>query len=94
MSQFEEITDANRSVCPYCSHSYKVESEDYSEDMEEVDCENCGMKYYLKQDISVTHTTKPDCALNEKEHEYELIVFGGEKIRSCKICGYLNFYRG
>ena len=86
-SKYEEQIDDNDSICPYCHDRYQVEAEDYDENEREVECDNCGKKYWLMESFSVTHNTRPDCQLNGTEHDFELITLrDGAKVFFCKIC--------
>ncbi len=87
MSKYEDQTDPNNSICPYCGGKYQVESEDYSEYEQEIICEECGKKYFLVQDISVFHDSRPDCSLNGDSHEYE--PGHNKHVKICKICGHV-----
>ena len=87
VSKFQDQIDSNDAICPYCEDSYHVESEDYDESEREETCENCGNKYWLYQSFSVDHCTRPDCELNGKSHEYELITLqNGKKVYFCLVC--------
>ena len=93
--QFEELSDNNEAICPYCNVSYQVETEDYDEDEREDTCENCGQKYWLSEYFSVTHNTRPDCELNGTEHNYEIITFSsGGKGQFCTVCNDCQIYKG
>ena len=85
MSKFEEHADPNNSICPYCSHSYQVESEDYNEDTREIECDDCGKKYLEHQVFAVETTTEPDCDLNKENHDY--VRVGERNLMKCSICG-------
>jgi hypothetical protein len=87
MSKYEEQYDHNNSICPYCKNRYQVEGEDYSEDIHDIECSECGKKYYLYQSFSVTHHTTPCCELNKEQHQFERIVFkDGKEADFCMIC--------
>ena len=77
--KYEAQYDANNSICPYCGERYQVESEDFSEDPYEIECESCGKKYWLVQQISISHKTTPDCHLNGDGH----VFIGGD---FCAVC--------
>ena len=79
---------SSNSICPYCLHGYQVECEDYNEDPHEVECDSCGMKYWLSQSFDVTHNTTGDCKLNGLEHEYKERTSArtGEKYWCCTQC--------
>lgn len=95
MSQYKSKNDNNDSICPYCGDRHKVESEDYEEFDHEIVCDECGMKYWLSSEITVTHTTIPDCALNGKEHDFELVALpSGKKAYFCKVCDKCRLYEG
>lgn len=84
MSRFQDQHHDSNSVCPYCGHSYQVESEDYSENTREDECSKCGKKYYLTQSFTVTHETRPDCVLNGAEHRW--IKGRSPGFESCEEC--------
>jgi len=88
MSQeFEEQSHHADAICPYCLSSYQVESEDYSEDIREEECEECGNTYWIEQSFSVETTTKPDCELNGASHKWELMTFAdGKSAFFCSVC--------
>jgi len=86
MSKYEEQYDGSDSICPYCKHSYQVESEDYSEESQEIQCDECGKKYYLHQYFSISHHSTPDCELNGEKHQFELIGLKNGSAYFCKIC--------
>ena len=86
-SKYDDKCDESNSICPYCENYYQVESEDYSEDTQEIECEYCGMKYYLHQSFSVTHHTTPDCELNGADHQFERVKLSdGTETNFCAIC--------
>lgn len=87
MPIYEEKIDDNDAICPYCEHRVHVEAEDYDEDCRQETCESCGKTYWLNENFSVTHTTRPDCGLNGQEHVYERITFkDGKQADFCTIC--------
>lgn len=75
-------------ICPYCKHTYKPSSEDYSEDEQTNECSECGKKYALRQSYTVTHIAAPDCKLNGIEHAWGILppVVGREHT-FCIECG-------
>lgn len=88
MSTYEDQSDSENAICPYCKHSYQVEGEDYNEDVREVECDECGKKYWLSQSFSVTHETRPDCIINGEIHAYKLKEFiAGTSAYFCEKCG-------
>lgn len=46
-------------ICPHCQHQYQPESEDFDEDEREEECSECGGLYLLRNEMSVTHYTRP-----------------------------------
>lgn len=89
-AKYEDQSDSTDSICPYCGDRYQVESEDYSEDRREVECDECGKKYWLEQSFTVTHQTSPDCALNGESHKFDRpYPKGAEKPTAyfCSVCG-------
>lgn len=86
-SKYEDQCHDTDAICPYCKGGYQVENEDYSEDVQEIECEECGMKYYLHQSYSVEHNTSPDCELNGEEHQYERVkLSNGRETSFCTVC--------
>lgn len=86
LPKYERRCDNNSSICPYCGVGYQVESEDYSEDTREIECDECGKKYFLHQSFSVYHHTKPDCILNGEEHQYRRVSIKGREAYFCSVC--------
>jgi len=89
MPEFEEQIDDDNATCPYCKESYQVEAEDYSEDERIEQCGGCGKKYELRQVFSVDHRTKPDCAINDKDHDWYIC----DSHRNLVLCGICETYR-
>ena len=79
---YAEQYDDDNTICPYCLASYQVEAEDFSEDPQEIECDECGKKYWLVQQISISHKTTPDCELNGEDHNF--IETGGGHY--CSVC--------
>lgn len=93
--KYEDQCDGNNSICPYCKEAYQVESEDYSEDTQEIECEGCGMKYYLHQSFTVEHHTTPDCELNGENHQFERVKLNNSKEADfCSVCYKCRSIRG
>ena len=87
MSKYTDTMDDAERKCPYCGYGYQPESEDYSEDCLDKECENCGMNYYLYDSFSVTHHAIPDCELNEQLHDYQPVELrDGKSHDFCTIC--------
>lgn len=80
----ETMDDCLR-ICPYCENSYQVESEDYSEDAREEECDHCGKKYYACDSFLVTHYAVPDCELNGEKHRWA--YDGNFNLQMCTRCG-------
>lgn len=88
MSKFDSTIDSEHMICPYCGHEHYVEAEDYSESGDVETCDDCGMKFHGAQSFSVDHTAKPDCELNEKQHQWEMIQLrDGKSHEFCSECG-------
>ena len=79
---YRAYSDDNNSICPYCGKHYQVEAEDYDEAPHEIECESCGQKYWLVQQISICHRTTPDCELNRESHVF--VTYGGGYF--CSVC--------
>lgn len=80
------LSDDANVICPYCKHEYQPEAEDYSESTREEECSECGKKYHVWQAFSVDHHTKPDCALNAEEHDWEVVSARHPDYQSCGKC--------
>lgn len=88
MSKFEEQVDDNNCICPYCKYAYQVECEDYSEDGTEEECGECGKMFWHEQTFSVSTHTKPNCALNDEEHDWQSVELRGNRFHDfCGTCG-------
>lgn len=85
-SQFKADCDDSVVRCPYCKHEYQPETEDYSEDTREEECSECGKKYHVWQAFRVDHHSKPDCALNGEEHEWDAVSARRPDYQSCGKC--------
>lgn len=83
---YEETMDSCNRICPYCGCSYQVESEDYSEDTREEECEECGKKYHSSDMFSVDHFARPDCVLNGDDHKWEPLPITGGHHDFCSVC--------
>lgn len=83
--QFRSGSDDDVVRCPYCKHEYQPESEDYSEDTRTQECDECGKKFHLYQDFTVTHCVKPDCELNGEQHKWDF-VRSSPDYQSCDVC--------
>ena len=87
IAKYGDQCDSNDSICPYCGDRYQVETEDYSEDMQEKTCDNCGKRYWLNQEFSVDHHTRADCELNDGKHIFERVTLqNGKEADFCVIC--------
>jgi len=86
MPEYQETWDDINRICPYCKHSYQVESEDYTEDTYEEECEECGKKFYSYDSFSVTHYANPDCELNGEDHKWESKSCGNGFHDFCSVC--------
>lgn len=87
MSKYENQFDSINAICPYCKNEYQVESEDYSESIRVEECDECGKKYHIYQELSVEHNTEPDCRINGEKHNYEHYK-GNYYI--CNVCGKME----
>lgn len=82
--EYERQRDSSDAICPYCQHSYQVETEDFSPTRRTETCDECGKKFYLEQEFTVDHITTPDCELNNQEHIY--IYFKDYNAEICATC--------
>ncbi len=84
--RYEEQCDGGDAICPYCKATFQPEAEDYSEDSREIECDECGKKYWLHQSFTVDHWTKPDCALNGEAHVWDSRARFPDS-HFCEVCG-------
>lgn len=91
----EETCNYEGLECPYCGHLNHVESEDYDEDYYFRECYECDKKFYASQSYSVSHNAKPDCELNQEQHDFEIHVreTDGFKYKVCLKCDKYVFDR-
>ena len=88
MAKFEDTLNDGVVECPYCGYIYQPELEDYDEEESEVECDECGNKFYTNKIFSVSHQAKPDCDLNGIKHNYELVnLNNGKHHPFCTVCG-------
>jgi len=85
-AQFRSSSDDDLVICPYCKHSYQPEAEDYSEDTREQECGECEKKFWLHQEITVSHCVKPDCELNGEQHQWDFVDSKRRDYQSCDVC--------
>ena len=57
--EYEQTSDSNNAVCPYCGHAYQVEAADYNAMGVEEDCGSCGRTYERHTEFDVTHYCTP-----------------------------------
>lgn len=88
VQKYDDQYDNNNSICPYCGDEYQVEAEDYSEEPRAVQCQECMMMYYLRQNFEVTHIATPDCELNGEKHKFEIME--NKTFKKCCICGKIE----
>lgn len=87
MSKYTDEIDGNYAICPYCGDEWQIESEDYDEEEREIECAECGNRYWLSQDFSVDHCTRPDCELNGEDHKPEQrSLVDGRTHSFCSVC--------
>jgi len=86
--KYEETVNGCNRICPYCGFSYQVEGEDYSENMREEKCDECGKKFYAQESFTVDHYATPNCELNGEAHQWEPFELrrGGHH-DFCSVCG-------
>lgn len=88
--QAKALSDDSNVICPYCKYTYQPEAESYSEDTRTEECEGCGKKFHVWQVFTVDHHSKPDCALNGEEHEWDVLSNRRPDFQSCGKCDKLR----
>lgn len=67
----EETISSTYRECPYCGYEYQPEGEDFHEDEKAEQCDGCGKKFLSFDSVSIDYCAKPDCELNNEEHDYQ-----------------------
>lgn len=93
MTKYDEEIDGCKSICPYCGNGFQVEAEDYDESGTVIECDHCLKQYHYYTTFDVTHHARPDCTLNNAEHEWESRISerNGIAYELCMICGAMDF---
>jgi hypothetical protein len=87
MSEFEDTSDDQNRICPYCGYSYQPESEDHSPDRRVETCGGCDKRYYAEDEFSVEFKASPDCELNGEPHDWQDVdLRDGRKHPFCAKC--------
>ena len=84
MSKYQDQFDDSVVVCPYCNHQYQPEAEDFNEEERIQECMNCEKKFHHQDEISYTHSTRPDCEINGEAHVWELVESCNHDF--CAVC--------
>jgi len=70
--------------CPYCGHIQDNEVTYGLEDGEDIECENCGKRFWVN--VYIEYLATPDCELNHEKHEW--VLYDKEhNIYMCRKCG-------
>lgn len=85
MSKIESTWDDGEMICPYCGWGYQPGGEEISEDRYEIECEECGKKFWGTHSITIHHEGTPDCELNGDKHTWE--KSSKYKYPFCAVCG-------
>lgn len=83
--KFAETSDDDSVVCPYCGHASERES--VREDDRIETCDECEKKYHRHESITVTTWCKPDCELNDEQHQWARHDHGDRVFIICDGCG-------
>ncbi len=88
MSAAEYTNNNDGMECPYCGHLHHVESESYDDNEHIEECDNCGKKFYAAEEFSVAHVARPDCNINDMDHDWHPFkLTDGSYHDFCESCG-------
>lgn len=99
MSKYKKTFNSDTLICPYCRCDLRNPEEFVSESGTEIQCDECGEKFYATAIISTEYYGQPDCALNGKKHQWEPdgipFEYRGHAYywRNCLICNRRNSRR-
>lgn len=68
MSKYEDQNEDDCAVCPYCRSKHCIEPESQSESGTVLECDYCEKKFEYVTNISISHSTSPNCRLNNSDH--------------------------
>jgi hypothetical protein len=90
MSKIEYTWSNQSMICPYCEYAYQPESEDITEDLYEIECEECGKTFWGTHNIMIYHEGIPDCELNGEKH-----IWNKDRNNNsfCSVCGRSKPYK-
>lgn len=92
MSHEIDCRNTDDIVCPYCGYTLMDSWECGSEGV--VECPECGERFRFDSDHVVYYTSQRDCALNDKQHEWEVERELHEAtMQKCLNCDQKNFER-
>ena len=83
-------------TCPYCDST--VDNDDaysYDDPFEHVDqyegteftCDQCEKKFWAEKHVTIDYWTKPDCELNNDQHNYKESQLTNDTTFFCTVCG-------
>jgi len=79
----------NDAECPYCGYKFDVEEPLDEDELDQIECDECGKIFLLSCVISYDYYTKEASCQNGGEHDWQLTnhnppLFAKER---CSICG-------
>ncbi|CAK0762117.1 hypothetical protein CCP3SC1AL1_3010004 [Gammaproteobacteria bacterium] len=74
-------------VCPYCNERWDNSWETIREEdsIEEIECYECGKKFYGQKIVSIDYKTMKDCELNGEKHDFQPCKYA-ERLEECSKC--------
>ncbi len=101
MSKEIEAFQTAEVTCPYCSFefsdSWEFGSLRSDGDSDEMECDECGKKFYVRCNLEISYTSSGLCKENNKKHNWEYFDFSSEDDgkrcygRKCLTCGKYEF---
>ena len=99
MSKEIEAYATGEITCPYCNYEYgdswEYSSLRYDGDSEEMECDECGKKFYVQFNVETSYTSNGLCKENNEEHNWKYFdhTTKGKRCygRKCLTCGKYEF---
>ena len=87
MSKYDDISDGEDMVCPYCEHHHALEPGSYSEKTRIEKCDECGKNFAFRQKFDITNISQPCCVENGSEHTFVDLI---KTALFCDVCGKIK----
>jgi len=86
----EDTSETEGYKCPYCHRQYTCDDWGFDYDDEEMECDDCGKKFFATAEQSIDFISHPSCQLNNEIHDW---VFGeSSSVQDFLICKKCDKY--